>query len=52
MVWEKLLAYITKIWQMKYLAYIVKSWQKKKQLQPLNYWEVFLEISFWLILEI
>ena len=37
---------------MNYLAYIAKSWQKKKQLQPLNCWEVFLEISFWLILEI
>ena len=32
-VWEKLLPYIVKIWQMKYLGYIVKSWQKKKQLQ-------------------
>ena len=33
-VWEKLLAHIVKIWEMKCLACIVKSWQKKKQFQP------------------
>ena len=34
MVWEKHMAYIVKIWQMKCLLYIVQSWQKEKQLQP------------------